>query len=843
MIVEHESTAVNKTEITSDTFGIEVSPLLYKLMYTHLYEDKEKIVIQELAANALDAHKAAGIEDTPIHIQLPSVVNPELVISDFGTGMSEEFVRTLYTTYGASSKRADNEAIGGFGYGSKSPFAISDAFTVKTTQDGTTTTIACFLDNGLPSFSIFTNESTGAPSGTTITIPVSDTVIQDRLKEKAKFLFLLWETKPSIVGLETQDNTDKDLIEKHDHFWYVCESVFKQSYDFRLLSSSVRVAVGPFIYNIPVNALNVIKEEENYKNLEGLYSTVSGTKQNASVVLGFAVGELELSPSREHIEDTPKNIETIKDKLAQVNKILSRGSVQVTTDTLGQLADLIKTKGHKCKKGIMRFIDTQHVVDFVKGHIGEDATKLAYDVYVLNMWKPDRISKVLNEAAAASPEETEDLMYRLGEVEFCGEFSRSITVRMPSSETRYISVPDINALLNADEASFRSAMVREIRSSTTLVEMSYITYNSVSNRVLRSTSSWTVSRSTQSGIYLLSKGCQNATVNSAARTIDTFVEGTPVAAMDATGSDYDTVLQILKTYSHCVSEVLEHDWIVENAKKYNASRRKQPRTQSSGKTSSSVKNADSEIEMAYAYDLTSRNPLSTIYKDKIGAVGFPEGTKVLAHIGSFDSIASQFSPYGSAANLLRSFGSAAPNIVLVSITSFKARTKAGKTLIDHLEKVYDAEVCANITRSVEKILLEDKEATEHKKWLEQVATASRKYLGSSSRRFLHVLGWLIDEFSPVEDQTHACEISNNVAGCRTHLSTDTLLGEVSTELFTAITVAKRLADDTPNMSQDSKEFKIIKHLFTDEVLKEFRRLLVRDKLLTEKKNDSLHTNQ
>ena len=83
---------------------IEISPLLYKLMYSSMYEDKEQVVLQELSANALDAHKAAGKEHIPISIILPTQLSPELVVQDFGVGMSYETISSIYPSYGKSTK-------------------------------------------------------------------------------------------------------------------------------------------------------------------------------------------------------------------------------------------------------------------------------------------------------------------------------------------------------------------------------------------------------------------------------------------------------------------------------------------------------------------------------------------------------------------------------------------------------------------------------------------------------------------------------------------------------------------------------------------------------------------
>lgn len=111
-----------------------------------LYTNKELAVLREYSANAWDANREAGRGDEPIEVILPTELEASLIIRDSGPGLSEEEVQTIYTQYGASTKRSDNVAVGMLGIGSKSAFAYNDAFTITSLHGGTKAVYHAVLD-------------------------------------------------------------------------------------------------------------------------------------------------------------------------------------------------------------------------------------------------------------------------------------------------------------------------------------------------------------------------------------------------------------------------------------------------------------------------------------------------------------------------------------------------------------------------------------------------------------------------------------------------------------------------------------------------------------------------
>ena len=95
------------------------------------YSNPLLATIREIVANALDVTKSKKVE-----IQLPTKIEPNFIVRDYGCGLSEEDMLGLYTKYGKSTKRDSNESIGGFGIGRFAPLSYTDSFIVRSVHKG-----------------------------------------------------------------------------------------------------------------------------------------------------------------------------------------------------------------------------------------------------------------------------------------------------------------------------------------------------------------------------------------------------------------------------------------------------------------------------------------------------------------------------------------------------------------------------------------------------------------------------------------------------------------------------------------------------------------------------------
>jgi hypothetical protein len=170
------------SNVVSDrtNFTITNSPHAFKVLSKQLYSDPIRACIRELCCNAIDAHTAAGKPDEPIAVHLPSQLEPWFAVTDHGTGLSFEDVESLYTTYFGSTKRGSDDQIGGFGLGSKSPFAYTDSFTVDARWNGNKRSYVAYIDpDGKPAIQAMTPPMpTDEDNGLTVKFAVKPSDIQ-----------------------------------------------------------------------------------------------------------------------------------------------------------------------------------------------------------------------------------------------------------------------------------------------------------------------------------------------------------------------------------------------------------------------------------------------------------------------------------------------------------------------------------------------------------------------------------------------------------------------------------------------------------------------------------------
>lgn len=201
----------NGVSVTS-SFSIARSAHMFNILSNGLYSDKIRAVIRETCTNAVDAHIMAGTPQRPIQVKLPSLLDRSFYVKDWGPGMSDEEVRTLYTTYGWSNKQDNEETVGAYGLGSKSPFAYttqsaedSDGFTVMSAHNGVKRVYTCYLgEGGTPDISLLHEGPVDEdwPTGMMVTFPVQQKDIRE-FHTKARDVLCWFSVTPEILGLET----------------------------------------------------------------------------------------------------------------------------------------------------------------------------------------------------------------------------------------------------------------------------------------------------------------------------------------------------------------------------------------------------------------------------------------------------------------------------------------------------------------------------------------------------------------------------------------------------------------------------------------------------------------
>jgi hypothetical protein len=160
-------------------FTIQANAQAFAALYTNIYTNKPMAVVREIMCNARDAHLVAG-QTRPIEIHTPNTLQPSLDIRDYGPGMSHRKIVTLACSMFASDKGDRDELTGGFGVGSKSPFAVSKQYSTtsivrrKGWTKGIKSVYVMYLsDTGFPTCQRVSRELTEEPSGVSVSVPIS----------------------------------------------------------------------------------------------------------------------------------------------------------------------------------------------------------------------------------------------------------------------------------------------------------------------------------------------------------------------------------------------------------------------------------------------------------------------------------------------------------------------------------------------------------------------------------------------------------------------------------------------------------------------------------------------
>ena len=297
-----QTTLKQSDDFKSFQFGIKESGLshIFNVLRNQLYSDKVLAVIREYSCNAVDAHVEIGKAEVPVKIVLPTQLTPEFKVRDYGRGLTEKEIAEIYAMYGESTKRGSNDQIGQLGLGCKSAFAYGDNFIINSFMDGTKTTYNAFIDpSDIGQISIMGREKTNEKSGVEIVIPVKSDDFQE-FYDKAVTLFKHFKVVPDVRGANRDDL--KRQLEK--------SKVVIEKDNWRLVEGDSHAIMGNISYPLDSGALNIGWQDERAELL------------SSGVEIDFAIGDLEISASREALQYTDRTKKAIIDILETILKAL-----------------------------------------------------------------------------------------------------------------------------------------------------------------------------------------------------------------------------------------------------------------------------------------------------------------------------------------------------------------------------------------------------------------------------------------------------------------------------------------------------------------------------------------
>ncbi|WP_434854437.1 ATP-binding protein [Bradyrhizobium sp. HKCCYLS1011] len=153
--------------------AFEANAIAFYAQISGLAKDKIGYPIRELSTNAWDVSRGN------FEVHLPTGLNPVFRVRDYGPGMPPDDMKNVYARLYASTKRKDNEQVGGWGLGSKSPFAYligadgAGSYNVTSYHGGMMRAYVLSLaSDGKPKMRLLAEMPSNEPPGMDVSFPV-----------------------------------------------------------------------------------------------------------------------------------------------------------------------------------------------------------------------------------------------------------------------------------------------------------------------------------------------------------------------------------------------------------------------------------------------------------------------------------------------------------------------------------------------------------------------------------------------------------------------------------------------------------------------------------------------
>lgn len=283
MIIETTKQKVQTSgNIQSASCTIDAEDMRYiASLLRNNYSDTILATMREIIANGIDVSNGRKVD-----VQLPTKLEPNFIVKDYGCGLSEEDMMGLYTKYGKSTKRDSNNAIGGFGIGRFAPLSYADSFIVMSVCDGQKTAYTIRVDeNDDTVVSKMFSESTKEDNGIYVQVPVQIKDIES-FESKFKKFSLYLADKINLLNHEWDQELPTFSCDSFDYY-------NKNGYhDYRGITSKPYVLMGGILY--PVVA------DSKYPCFKD------------GVVYKAEIGEFKLHHSRESLEYNDKTVVALR---------------------------------------------------------------------------------------------------------------------------------------------------------------------------------------------------------------------------------------------------------------------------------------------------------------------------------------------------------------------------------------------------------------------------------------------------------------------------------------------------------------------------------------------------
>jgi hypothetical protein len=375
----------------SQSFQIATGNKIFRILSDSIYVQKIDAVIRELCCNAYDAHIEAR-QDRRFLVKLPSDLDPEFKVRDFGLGLSHEDM-SMYTTYGESTKSSSNAYIGAFGIGAKSPFAYTNTFNVTSYQDGKGRAYSMFVEDGAPQMTLLGEFKTDEPSGLEVFFPVRISDVQD-FQDKAVMILSFMVDKLEVKGVPDRWHEELDLeVKKYE--WidapYIGQGYQTSQITLDTNCSSLHILQGNVAYEMSMNEVSEIFKLAIGKDYD---RTVRYLRKNFYLngFIRVPNGTFVPHPSRERLTFDDLTKEGLKNIFSKVFKHFVYDDIDLILENVKTYYELyLAIKG---KSQIIR--NSPQILDFVIGGQSKPIHPIAVAKPIMNFddWRKAEFSGI-----------------------------------------------------------------------------------------------------------------------------------------------------------------------------------------------------------------------------------------------------------------------------------------------------------------------------------------------------------------------------------------------------------------------------------------------------------------
>ena len=311
MKLHTKTNTITKSEnFVESNYSIDATAKAFAILSDGLYSNKILAVVRELSTNAYDSHVAAGCPEKPFDVTLPTSLDHEFSIRDYGTGLSKENCMSLYTTYFRSDKTDSNDAVGCLGLGSKSPFAYTDQFMVESFHNGSHMTFSAYKnENDEPVFALLSEQYTDEPNGLRVSFAteVGDSI---NFKYEAQNVWKYFVTTPN-ANIDVEVVSQGDATMSGDD-WQICA---KKNRGY----GKNELVMGQIGYELDADQF----EGDVYDLLWRGYG----------LVIHANIGDVDITPSRESLSYNTRTKDFIHNKIKNILEEISTQTQQYIDDS------------------------------------------------------------------------------------------------------------------------------------------------------------------------------------------------------------------------------------------------------------------------------------------------------------------------------------------------------------------------------------------------------------------------------------------------------------------------------------------------------------------------------